>query len=149
LISYQVDNSSFPMTAWSIDKIKDELTRGGLGSIPSDPDRNTSFVWINNAGGNLTWTPWQYMYTPIKKNGFVGGWFVLMARTETENGSNFIFCGTGTSTPSTPITSNTDFDDIFLCSTIVSTGTCLQANSWSSACGYQKWEWQMRYIYRY
>lgn len=143
LISYQIDNSSFPATAGSIDTIKTELTRWGLGSIPTDPNRNNVFSGIVATTG----TAGQYMFTPIQKNGAPGGGFVLMASTETENGSNYLYCS---GVASTLISTTTDFDNIFLCSTFTtSTTSCIPANSGSTACTYTKWWGNLRYIYRY
>ena len=150
LISYQVDNSAFPATPGSVDTIKAQLTRWGLGSIPADPDKGSSYSGINNIYSTLTGTPGQYMYTPIIKNGFPNWGFVLMARTETENGSNFVFCGDDILPHQQEITSNTDFDQILLCSSISpSTTTCQQATTGNATCTYVKSRWQLRYIYRY
>lgn len=140
LISYQIDNSSFPTTPWSLDVIKTDLTRWWLASIPSDPDRTTQYSWIQSTTGTI----WQYMYTPIIKSWFPNWWFVLMAKTETENGSNYVYCWS-----SQIITINTDFDNVFTCSKISPGSDCVAANSWSADCFYQKWQGQLRYIYRY
>ena len=140
MISYQIDKGILPATPWSVDTMKKALTDAGLSGIPSDPDSSAAFSGINATG-----TAGEYMYTPITKNGFGNGWFVLMARTETENGSNFVHC-----TASTQIKADTtNFDDIYLCKSFEVNTPCTQATSWSSACIYEKNKAQLRYIYKY
>jgi len=148
IISYQVDNGKFPDTAWSIDTIKTELTKWWMASFPMDPDKNVVFSGIR-AGNNYDQTPGQYMYTPILKNGFENWWFVIMSKTETENGSNFVFCGEDSSPHQAELRTTTDFDTIELCTTVTAGTTCVPARTGHNDCTYTKSKGQLRYIYRY
>lgn len=136
LISYQIDKWRFPTTAGSIDTIASALSDWGMSSIPIDPDSSLTFSGITSSTAQ---TPWQYMYAPLKKNWFNNGWFVIMAQTETEQWSNYVYCWA-------PIAANTDFDSTWLnlCNTITAWTPCD-----ASTCTYVKWAWQLRYIYKY
>ena len=57
-----------------------------LSSLPIDPNRGNTFTGVGGEkiGGG------QYGYIIMKKNSIEGGGFLLMARTETEGGSNWV-----------------------------------------------------------
>jgi hypothetical protein len=65
----------------------------------------------------------------------------LMAKTETEWWSNFINCW------STEIQPNTDYASTWLNTCVTFTGTTDSCDA--TTCTYQKWQWQLRYIYVY
>ena len=65
-----------------------------LSSLPADPTKWNIVIWFANWLGNTwatsaAWT-WQYWYMIVTKNGVDKGWFILMARPETEGGANFV-----------------------------------------------------------
>ena len=145
IISYQVDNGKFPDTPGSIDTIKTQLTKWWMASFPMDPDRTSTFSGVQVNTG----TPGQYMYTPIFKNGFENGGFIIMSKTETENGSNFVFCGEDSLPNQFEIRTTTDFDTISLCTTFIADATCTVPTTGNTNCHYTKSKGQLRYIYRY
>ena len=49
LVSYQIDNGGFPTTGGGLDNIKDELTKGGLSSIPTDPNSSRHFSGLSSS----------------------------------------------------------------------------------------------------
>ena len=57
-----------------------------LSSLPIDPNRGNAFSGV----GGETIAEGQYGYKIMKKSSIDGGGFILMARTETEGGSNWI-----------------------------------------------------------
>ena len=57
-----------------------------LSSLPIDPNRGNTFTGV----GGIKIPEGQYGYKIMKKNSIEGGGFILMARTETEGGSNWI-----------------------------------------------------------
>ena len=77
-----------------------------LSSLPIDPNKGNTFKGVgmleNIPGG-------QYGYVVLKKNSIDNGGFLLMARTETEGGSNWV------SKDGTEITMQTDLTTIKLC----------------------------------
>ncbi len=67
-----------------------------------------------------------------------------MAKTETENGSNYVICNAGDE-----IDYDSDYDELLLCSSFeVDEDACFQADN-DGVCVYQKAEGQLRYIYKY
>ena len=74
-----------------------------LSSLPTDPNRSNYIAfkssedeawakyatsWAFNSNDNIT--DWQYWYARMKKNTIKNGWYLLIARTETEWWSNFL-----------------------------------------------------------
>ena len=57
-----------------------------LSSLPIDPNRGNTFTGV----GDIKISEGQYGYKIMKKSSIEGGGFILMARTETEGGSNWI-----------------------------------------------------------
>ena len=81
----QNDNANMKMVPASYieQDLKDVVD---LSSLPIDPNRGNTFTGVGGAkidGG-------QYGYKIMKKSSIEGGGFILMARTETEGGSNWI-----------------------------------------------------------
>lgn len=140
LISYQVDNGQFPEDPASLDQIKNDLIKWGLASIPHDPSRSTEVIWVYVDDPTVG----EYLYTPIIKNWFPNWGFVLMSKTETENGSNYVICDAGDE-----IDYDSEYDDLELCESFeVDEEDCFQADS-NGVCVYDKAGWQLRYIYKY
>ena len=100
----QNDNAGSKMVAASYieQDLKDVVD---LSSLPIDPNRGNTFTGVGGAkidGG-------QYGYIIMKKNAIDNGGFLLMARTETEGGSNWV------SKDGTEITKDKDLSSIKLC----------------------------------
>lgn len=134
LISYQIDKGQFPTTGGALNSITTELTNAWMASIPADPNKGNTVVGI------LTWVAGQYMYAPITKNWFTNWWFVLMAQTESEGGSNFVYCAGDTKLNAL------SYEDIHTCTSFSTVGTCA-GNTW--ACVYSATSGSLRYIYKY
>ncbi|MEI7562522.1 MAG: hypothetical protein WCJ39_02090 [bacterium] len=64
------------------------LTGAGMNAVPKDP------VGTNPNSGIPNSVVGQYAYTPVTKGGVTSGGYVLMAKTETEGGSNRVVTGT-------------------------------------------------------
>lgn len=152
LIAYQIDRGSYPTTAWAIASIESQLVWAWLSSVPTDPDANRSFLGIGTTPSTCTTsTPWQYMYTPIRKRGIANAWFVLMAGTQTEWWSNWIYQAWQTTANSGGWTnyinngcmsSDTDFASIIECQTFANWTTNL------ATCTYNNQSDVLRYIYK-
>ncbi len=92
LVAHQIDQGSYPTTAGPLSAIEDELLDAWLSSVPTDPDTNRSFAGLEDDGWDCELSPaGQYLYTPIKRRGVPNAWFVLMAGTETQWWSNWVF----------------------------------------------------------
>ena len=144
LIAYQIDKGSYPTTAWTIASLEAGLTAAWLSSVPTDPDATRIFSGIGSITACTPSAPGQYMYTPIKKRGISNAWFALMAGTQTEWWSNFIFQPTYAE-PGYAwgcINSNVNFDAIPECQ-IFANGTTNLAT-----CTYNNQSDELRYIYK-
>ena len=118
-----------------------------LSSLPTDPNKNNSidFSWASWLfAGSTAVDGWQYWYIRVKKNTIENWWYLLIARTETEWGSNFL------STINVP----TDLKDFSICTsfgevwkwkcknwTWGSVTTDPKSNNW--LCCYQN-KWQLK-----
>ena len=65
-----------------------DLVNAWMTSIPQDQLRSNKFSWI---WANEV-TSWQFWYIVTARNGTPDWWFVLMAKTETEWNSNWVYC---------------------------------------------------------
>ncbi|MCX6824577.1 MAG: hypothetical protein NT085_05685 [candidate division SR1 bacterium] len=119
LVSYQIDHGSFPQRGGSLDTtLKDTFKEaysgvfenpGDIPEPPKDPNQNTSFNGLINVAG----TPGQYMYIPLNKSGNTYEGFALIAKTETERGSNRVF------DKNLPIEAMTDVNSIKTCDSLI------------------------------
>lgn len=135
LVSYQIDNGSYPATAGALSGISTELISAGMNSIPRDPKTDRAFDGIASGLSG------QYSYTPITKGWISNGWFVLMAGTETEWWSNRV-----TNWSSVWVLSSTsEFSTIKLCTSFSEWAT--SNTNW--ACVYSSTWDELRYIYIY
>ena len=135
LVAYQIDHNQLLKTPWSLNNIAKELMAEGMSSIPKDPNNESIFDWIN-----APQVPWQYMYTPIIKWGSRNSWFVVMAKTETEQWSNrVVWDGVGI------IRTSINYENIIPCQKFT-IDTVVKNNS--GDCHYTTWS-QLRYIYVY
>lgn len=137
-----------PTTWLDINDIKDQLQAAWMNGVPTDPTAWNKVTWLWNEG----WA-WQYRYLVTQRNWAKDWWFVLMAKTEVEGWSNWVFC-TGWSTLNDwKISSTDDIKDINICSTVSKIGkdscasvTSCRSNTW--ACCYS-WDADLRYIVVY
>jgi len=149
------DSSTVPQ------KVAKALVDAGMTQVPSDPngDNIVSGLWSANVS-------WRYAYMVTKRNSVIDGWFVLMAKTEVEWGSNWIVCPTdGDGVKCTPTGSGTDATKMVqTCWVFGGSNTvdlkdivlCTKFNKWTTACNMDKaWtcnytdEGQLRYILVY
>ena len=153
IVMYQGDKWEWPQlsaatsgmavnTDANVDGLAKDLSNAGMSSVPQDPLRSNQFSWINNkliSGG-------QYGYIVTKRNGTKDGWFVLMAKTETEWNSNWVYCSWVNLTW-WEILNDTDVRDIKLCTKVTQTGAggCTTNNA---DCFYEN-DSQLRYIVVY
>ncbi len=134
-------------TGWcGIDKIEAKLIAAWLNWVPSDPIKGNDVVlWTNN---NKI-TEW-YWYMISKKNWVNNAWFVLMAHTEVEWWSNWVYCATWTDgIEKWLISSNVDLKDVLPCQKLdnTATGNSCSIITWGT-CTYSDTT-QLRYILVY
>lgn len=81
-------------TSWvmiPVDDIGDKLIKlVELSSVPHDPNKKNIITWKGGSTTEKTLAWGQYGYFMMKKNSIPNGWYVLVARTETEWGTNFL-----------------------------------------------------------
>lgn len=135
-----------PATAWmAISDISKLLLTAWMSAVPKDPLSSTKVTWLWSA----TIADWQYAYLVATKNWTTNWWFVLMAKTEIEWWSNWIFCGSGASGIGA-ITSSTDIARNFqICTSFnknEAAGASCSMNNW--LCTYTADD-QLRYIVTY
>ncbi len=129
-------------TGWIwISKISWDLVAAGMNSIPRDPLENTVSIGSSFA----TWSTWDYGYVVATRNWAPNWWFVLMAQTEVEWWSNWVYCWN--TTGQWYITWGTDIAQITICQSLTKTGsTSCKANT--DKCEYSS-DNQLRYIVIY
>ena len=88
----------------NVSAISSALKAAGMNSIPKDPLDWTTFYWI----GTSQSAEWQYRYIVTKRNWTDKWWFALMAKTEVEWWSNWLYCGWD-SAPSGSASSRSDW----------------------------------------
>lgn len=146
IIASQTDRWSWPSLSeatWGMaiqgSGIETELTNAGMSSIPSDPNKANAYTWL--WGESIMWA---YSYLVATRNGVPQWWFVLMAKTETEGGSNWVQCGTDKD--KWYITWWMDLKDIHTCDTLNQSGTTCSVSG--GACTYTETA-ELRYILLY
>lgn len=81
-------------TSWSmiaVDEIGDKLIKlVELSSVPHDPNKKNIITWKAGTSADISLSGGQYGYFMMTKNSIPNGWYVLVARTETEWGTNFL-----------------------------------------------------------
>ncbi len=81
-------------TSWvmiPVDAIGDKLIKlVELSSVPHDPNKKNIITWKGGSSSDRTLSWGQYGYFMMTKNSIPNGWYVLVARTETEWGTNFL-----------------------------------------------------------
>ena len=135
-----------PATNWmAIDDISKSLLTAGMSSVPWDPLSSTQVTWI----WTTTIAEWEYGYVVVTKNGTANWWFVLMAKTEIEWWSNWVYCGAGLS--KWEITTSTDIwaKTFQICTSMVKNEDAPNDCSISNGvCTYGQ-DGQLRYIVTY
>ena len=150
IITSQVDKWKWPENDnarnWTaVETIKDLLLTAWMSSVPKDPNGSNAFTWLN---GNR-YTSWDYAYMVAKRSSISDGWFILMAKTETEWWSNWVRCeDAGTETGKWYIYSGTDLAYIHLCTSFTQTGSEGTCTSNTGDCVYKTTE-ELRYILMY
>jgi len=140
-------------TEWlKIEEIAYNLQKAGMTQTPSDPNGSNSNSWLGKYTGD-TVADWQYLYLVATRNWVKNGWFVLMAKTEVEWWSNWLYCGSWTAQngkKSWAITGWTDLKDVTTCTSFIeateNTNECWIATDWK--CTYSQTD-QLRYVLVY
>jgi hypothetical protein len=120
------------------------VTNAGMWSLPKDPIDNRQFGGIQTGTSctNTDSLPWSYLYTTVTKNGISGGWFAVMAGTETLWWSNYAVENNAGTIGSGCIASNQESNTITLCETIIFGATYTDCTPVKNAD-------QLRYLYLY
>lgn len=141
VISYQIDQNAFPSTKYQIRSsgaIADNLIKGGMASIPvGDATTYTGLDGVIASG---------YTYYPMKKNGGNKNGFIMMARSETEGGANYVICGAGTISAANATAGDYDVDQIKVCSSVTLSTTASTCNVGNCIADDKS---QLRYVYKY
>jgi len=151
IITSQQDKWKWPNLTWAkdgtwIQTIKDDLITAWMSSVPSDPLESNKVFWLWTI--TTTWAApisWNFLYLVATRNWTANWWFVLMAKTEVEWWSNWVYCWA--TTGQWAITWGTDISKLQTCTTFVKTwtNTCSIAN-WT--CKYSD-DGMLRYILLY
>ena len=115
-----------------------------ISTIPRDPNDSSDnyWLWSRNSAGKIE-NLWQYLYLVTQKNWIKNGWFVLMAKTETEWWSNWVVCKNGNWLDKWYITNGTDLNEIQFCRALTKWKSCS-----ASMCTYSDKD-ELRYILAY
>ena len=161
ILSYYNNRGEYPWPAasWTTEYswviaakyIQDELMSVvELSSLPTDPNKNNEidFSWASWLFASATKvTGWQYWYIRVMKNTIPNWWYLLIARTETEWGSNFL------STIDVPTDLKyfsicTSFGEVWKwkCSWWSGGSVTTDPKTMNWLCCYQN-KWQLRYVY--
>ena len=144
---------SWNATTWaSVSEVWEELKNAWMNSIPTDPLKNKDWNWLWTFTGT---NDWDYGYLVAKRNWSKNWWFVLMAQTEVEWWSNWVYCSEGGDQSGNGglkdwvIVNETDISKLTLCQTVSkkpsgSTGCVTN----TGACFYST-ENQLRYVVLY
>jgi hypothetical protein len=128
-----------------IDQIATLLQTAWMNSIPKDP------LWSNVVTWLWSWSigDWQYWYMVSKRNWTPYAWFILMAKTEVEWWSNWIYCKSG-SDEQWKINVWDDLWKLHLCTSLTkdTNATSCTVNQDNGECKYYE-DGQLRYILLY
>ena len=145
LVAYQIDNGSYPVSGGAISVIKTGLQSAGMREVPTDPVSTRTFLGIGTGTNTCAAPPaGQYMYTPVRRNGIANAGFVLMAGSETDGGSNWVYDAANTTSGANTagcIDSNTDYNAVTSCPSLTEGATSL------SGCSFNVAQDVLRYIY--
>jgi hypothetical protein len=157
IITSQQDKWEWPgINSWAdngtwVQWIKSALETAWMTSVPKDPIESNANFWLwSNYDIGTEAIQWDFLYLIANRNGTDNWWFVLMAKTEVEWWSNWVYCGTDTAAASWTwgwlILNTTDISKLTTC-TKFAQGTC-GIDASTSTCTYSE-EWQLRYILLY
>lgn len=122
-------------TNWiPVSSIASDLEYAWLTTVPVDPLSTNKNSWLWNATSNG-----DYLYLVATRNSTPNWWFVLMAKTEVEWGSNWVVCDNN----DWRITTETDLANIKTCDVVSKWDSCSSSN-----CTYTSLD-QLRYIMIY
>ena len=120
-----------------------------LSSLPTDPNKNNQIKFESEEWWLFSWCDtiwsWQYGYLVATKNTIDKWWYILIARSETEWGSNFL----------STIQASWDLMNFRWCTSFAQIGESKCAgepDGWSTSpkdnwlCCYKD-KWQLRYVY--
>lgn len=119
-----------------VSNIEPALISAWMSFVPTDPTPSNKNSWLWNATSN-----WEFLYLVATRNGTSNWWFVLMAKSETEWGSNWVICDNN----EWRITTETDLANIKPCNIVSKWDSCSNSNG---ACTYTTTD-QLRYILIY
>ena len=147
IITSQTDKWEWPKVdtarSWlNVEDIKTELLTAWMSSVPSDPNGSNEFSGLDGK----TYSSWNYAYMVAYRSSIKDGWFILMAKTETEWGSNWVWCWT-TDLSGWYISGGTDLGWVKLCTRFEKWDDC-SANAEDGHCQYKDIN-QLRYILMY
>ncbi len=135
-----------------VDDMSYNLQIAGMSSVPADPNGSNRNYWLwsnfnNSAATSSSWD-WKYLYLVAKRNWVSNAWFVLMAKTEVEWGSNWVVCDSGTTSGLSGgyILNTDDLAKITTCQRFTKEDGECESNT--DDCKYSE-EWQLRYILLY
>ena len=155
IITSQQDKWEWPKqseatSGLSISDIEKELLRAGMSSVPVDPNKANTVNWLWKSWSG--YEPWQYAYMVADRN-WVKEWgFVLMAKTEVEWWSNWVYCDDSSKGLTWWYIGSEDLRNIQLCTSFDldedSTTSCTTNSGGAWKCVYNSVN-QLRYILLY
>ena len=127
-----------------VSDIEDALQKAGMTSVPKDPNWSNVTFGLGGINTGAGAEEWEYIYLVGKRNWVSNAWFVLMAKTEVEWGSNWVVCDSWDDPDHGYIDKDDDLKDITTCSKVTEweEGTCV---SNTTECVYET-AGQLRYI---
>ena len=139
IVISQMENGQWPWmdsaTNWiPVSSIISDLDNAWLAIDPIDPTPTNKNSWLWNVTSNG-----EYLYLVAKRNSLPNWWFVLMAKTDTEDSSNWVICDNN----DWKITTETDLANIKPCNVVSKWDSCSSSN-----CTYTSTD-QLRYILIY
>ena len=142
IIRYYDFKWEFPLAEESVNwipasQISSFITDLWLPAVPFDPDPNNFNSWLWTATTN-----WEYLYMVSTKNTITHWWFILLAKTNTLNWSNWVVCGNW----EWVIEPNYDISNLNECNSLINSSKCSNDGKWN--CTYNSND-QLRYIDRY
>lgn len=88
----EAGSTSDPSTKWiAVKDIEKLLLTAWMSAVPWDPLKSNQVSWL----WDEAISEWEYGYLVATKNWTAKWWFVLMAKTEIEWWSNWIYCANG------------------------------------------------------
>ena len=124
----------------AVSDIETELMNVGISSVPKDPSSSNKVYWLGTAQAR-----WDYLYMVTMRNSIPNGWFILMAKTDSEAWSNWVVCENKLWLKIWYIESDTDLKNVKPCDVLSKWSSCSNSD-WF--CTYTSTD-QLRYILMY